>query len=201
MANTIVYGTKTVGLNNIDSDYDFGADVTLGSPGSNYIIIGMLFFPSGPGDKICILDGAAAAKPPLLYQTDIMGAGLSVYPGIPCRPFLVASNCLFADKANAWVTIIYTQTSELMQISADITAIKATTDNLPADPVTDLLNGTIEGDMTVAKVLRVFLAQIAGKVNVDSEAVFHFRDQANTKDRLVAQYTGGNREIISLDGS
>lgn len=111
-ANTIVYGTRTVGLSAIDTNYDFGADSTIGTPGSNYIILSIAFKPSAANDVICILDGAAAAKPALLYQTDITGAGLIVYPGTKCRPFLVVGDCTFSNAANVRVTITYKTVSD-----------------------------------------------------------------------------------------
>lgn len=106
-ANTIVYGNHTVGLSAIDSNYDFGADSTLGSPGANAIIDWIQFRPSAAGDIICILDGAAAAKPVLMHATSVDGSTLIAYIGKKCRPYLVVGSCTFGTAANVRVTIAY----------------------------------------------------------------------------------------------
>lgn len=110
MANTIVYGSETIGITPDASgpggtDYDICADTTLGSPTAGMYVTAIIFKPSAVNDVICILDGAGG--PALLYQTDVSGAGLAVNPDRRVKLFYDASECTFGAAANVRITIIY----------------------------------------------------------------------------------------------
>jgi hypothetical protein len=105
--------------------------------------------------------------------------------------------------------------------NADIVAIKAKTDNLPASPAAtgdamtltsgertaianallDLSNG-VETSVTVRQSLRLMAAVLLGKVSgADTDAPV-FRDVNDTKDRVTATTTAdGNRTAVTLDAS
>ena len=66
--------------------------------------------------------------------------------------------------------------------------------------VADLLAGIIEGAITLQDVLKVALAALAGLADGAGSATQHFRDQANTLNRITADVDiSGNRTNISLD--
>lgn len=63
----------------------------------------------------------------------------------------------------------------------------------------------LEADLTAEQMLRVMLAVLAGKTRITptgpTEAEVAFRDQADTKDRVLATMQGSERETITVDGT
>jgi len=63
-----------------------------------------------------------------------------------------------------------------------------------------VLNSVIEGTITLQDVLKVALAALAGKSDGAGSALQHFRDQADSLDRITASMdVSGNRLSITLD--
>jgi len=59
---------------------------------------------------------------------------------------------------------------------------------------------TVEGTMTLPKVLRILLAALSGLVSGAGTSTARFRDLADSKDRIVATIDiNGNRTAIELD--
>lgn len=107
--------------------------------------------------------------------------------------------------------------------NAGITAIKAKTDNLPADPadqseVAALINAlnnlssaqvtaavmddVIEGTFTMRQIMRILSAAMAGKVSGAGTNSVTFRGIGDTKDRIVATVTElGDRSALTLDAT
>ncbi len=112
--------------------------------------------------------------------------------------------------------------------NSDITAIKAKTDNLPADPadeslleaaiaakadpgdamaltgaaVSAILDSNVEGTMTLRQALRVVLAVLAGKASGAPNGPLVYRDVFDTKNRVSgAVDTDGNRTSVTIDVS
>ncbi len=78
------------------------------------------------------------------------------------------------------------------------------TDNAPttADIVTGILNGVIEGTLTVKEAQRILLAPLAGKSDGAKTATQHFRNTTDTKNVVTATVDeDGNRTGITLDVS
>ncbi len=95
--------------------------------------------------------------------------------------------------------------------NSGISAIKAKTDNLPADPASQSSVATlisaispavwaevIEGGLTAQDVSRILLAVAAGKLTISGSTV-SFRDQADSKDRVTATVIGSARTVVSVD--
>jgi len=59
---------------------------------------------------------------------------------------------------------------------------------------------TVEGTMTLPKVLRILLAALSGKLSGGGTTTVKFRDLADSKDRIEATVDAyGNRTAIELD--
>ena len=112
--------------------------------------------------------------------------------------------------------------------NSDITAIKAKTDNLPADPADEslleaaiatraasgdamtltsaavdaILDEAVEGTMTFRQAIRVVLAVLAGKASGAPTGPLVYRDVNDTKNRVSgAVDTYGNRTSVTIDVS
>jgi hypothetical protein len=73
---------------------------------------------------------------------------------------------------------------------------------LLAIPTTSPLAELVEDDKTLTEVLRIMLAVLAGKVSGAPGDTLRFRNQADSKDRVVATVdTNGNRLVMDLDGA
>lgn len=61
----------------------------------------------------------------------------------------------------------------------------------------------IEGTLTHRQIERIVLAVLAGESNGGTTSTIHFRDQADTKNRVTATVdtTTGNRTAVTVDGS
>jgi hypothetical protein len=120
-------------------------------------------------------------------------------------------------RVDAAITTRLAGASYTAPANADVAAIKAKTDNLPADPadqsaveaaiaaistitVADILAGVVEGSITLQQTLRVVLAFVAGKASGGGTAAPSFRDQADTKNRIALTVDeSGNRSAVTLD--
>jgi len=62
-----------------------------------------------------------------------------------------------------------------------------------------VLAGTVEDSITVAHAMQIILAACAGKSDGGGNATIHFRDQADSKNRITATVdANGNRTAITL---
>ncbi|MCE5212990.1 MAG: hypothetical protein LLG40_15720 [Deltaproteobacteria bacterium] len=110
-------------------------------------------------------------------------------------------------------------------IDEEVAAIKAKTDNLPADPADQsaveaaitaaiaaieaaiptadaIHDEVVEGSLTFRQIIRILLAFAAGKSTGGGTATITFRDVADAKARITATADGdGNRSAITLDGA
>jgi hypothetical protein len=88
-------------------------------------------------------------------------------------------------------------TSDISTIETAIGALPAATDNAAA-----VLAATYEGSETVQDHLRLSRAALYGKANGLAGSTVHFRDAADTKDRLLATVDAdGNRSAVTTDAS
>lgn len=70
-----------------------------------------------------------------------------------------------------------------------------------ADAMLDEANG-VETSWTVRQFYRISFAALAGKADGGSTVTMHFRDQADTKNRITATVdANGNRTAVTLDAS
>lgn len=67
--------------------------------------------------------------------------------------------------------------------------------------VSDIFTGAIEGSLTLEGVLRILLAAAAGKSNVPGAGQRAYRDQADSKNRILATVAGGDRTSVTVDSS
>ena len=74
---------------------------------------------------------------------------------------------------------------------------------LTAAAVDAILDDPVEGSLTMRQLLRIVLAAAAaGKSNGFPAGPVHFRDQADTKDRVTATVDAdGNRTAVTVDGT
>lgn len=100
-------------------------------------------------------------------------------------------------------------------IDTEVAAIKAKTDNLPAAPAAtgDIPTANANADalldrasavegFTVRELMRLFAAALVGKSDGLDTATAHYRDVADTKDRITATVDAdGNRSAVTLDAS
>lgn len=75
-------------------------------------------------------------------------------------------------------------------------------DALAADAVDEILDEVVEGSLTMRQVLRIVLAALAGKSTGGGSGTINFRDQADTKNRIVATVNvSRDRTAVTVDGS
>lgn len=109
---------------------------------------------------------------------------------------------------------LYYLTSIRRDVDEDVLAILGTpadtdlaTDIANLDTVVDALNNinwsdTLEGSTTIIQALRLFLAALTGISNGGGTTTIHFRDLADSKNRITATVdSSGNRSAMTLDGS
>lgn len=68
--------------------------------------------------------------------------------------------------------------------------------------LTEIIAGISEGGHDLQEMLRILLAHAVGLANGGNTTTLRFRDQADTKDRIVMTVDAdGNRSAVALDGS
>jgi hypothetical protein len=73
---------------------------------------------------------------------------------------------------------------------------------LSAAAVDSILDETVEGALTLRHITKILLAYMAGRATGGGTVTISFRDQANTKDRIVMTVnTDGNRSNVVVDGT
>lgn len=73
---------------------------------------------------------------------------------------------------------------------------------LSAAAVDEILDEVVEGTLTVRQVLRLLLAEAAGKASGGGTSSVAFRDVADSKNRIAATVdASGNRSAVTLDAS
>jgi len=95
----------------------------------------------------------------------------------------------------------------LMEVTADMISFgighmvgttEDTTTLTPSSIASAVWQYTLEGSLTAADVERILLAINAGKTTIAGSTA-SFRDQADTKDRVVGEMTGSERTTVTLD--
>ena len=104
-----------------------------------------------------------------------------------------------------------TADTSALALEATVQAVKSRTDLIPNDPArsaevqqvaADVWARAMEGTLTYEQGLRIMLAVLAGKVTGAGTGTERFRDQADTKDRVVSHVdSNGNRTSVEVDGS
>lgn len=93
--------------------------------------------------------------------------------------------------------------TQLSAINSNVTAVGnavAALNNLSSAQVAAAVQTlVIEGTLTHQQVMRVLLAAAAGLSPAPAAGTRAYRDQANTKDRILASVSGGNRTSMVLD--
>lgn len=82
--------------------------------------------------------------------------------------------------------------SQLSDLSSDL---KSMINGVPAAIATRVAEGAI----TWEQIMRLVLAAEGGKTNGAGTGTFHIRDSADTKNRVTAANSGGNRTAVTLD--
>jgi hypothetical protein len=73
---------------------------------------------------------------------------------------------------------------------------------LTAGAIDAILDDPTEGSVTMRQIFRVILAFVAGKANGAPGGPVNFRDQADTKNRIVlTNDANGNRTAVTVDGT
>lgn len=114
-----------------------------------------------------------------------------------------------APSAAANATAVRTElATELARVDVAISSRLATAgytapENAPvptaSDNAAEVLAATIEGDMTMQGVLRIMLAVTAGDATGLEGSSAAFKSVDGTKDRVLANYESGNRNVIAID--
>ena len=125
--------------------------------------------------------------------------GYTIEIGVgPTRVDLIGSNNNLID------VLIPTGVAVVPSNSAGLISVTSGSGVTAQDKI-DIINGTwlkaLEGTITAEEMMKIMLSALAG-VAVDADtAIIKFRDQADTKDRIVADIDGaGNRTSVTVDG-
>lgn len=96
-----------------------------------------------------------------------------------------------------------TQSTAIIALNLDVTAVKAITDLLTLAAIADAVHDeTTEVGMTLRKATNIILAALAGKSTGGGTNTIKFKDQADTKFRITATVTAdGDRTAITNDGA
>ena len=149
-----------------------------------------------------VSDNSDVASPPSVSE---IGGGGYKFTAVATEPYFVV--------VDGGATLVNAERYKVMQLTANdgaldtavssrapetggnVAAIKAKTDNLPADPASN----TVEDSITVAHAMQAILAACVGKSNGGGSTTIHFRDQADSKNRITATVdANGDRTAITL---
>ncbi|MBI5255532.1 MAG: hypothetical protein HY855_03460, partial [Burkholderiales bacterium] len=85
-------------------------------------------------------------------------------------------------------------------LAADSVSASALATDAVAELVAAILAGTVEGSTTVVQALRLALATLGGKADGLATTTVHYRDLADSKNRVTATVDAdGNRTAVTLD--
>lgn len=134
------------------------------------------------------------------YQVSITCSGVVDYNFI-----VEVRDDTVAEMMDDLATLSDTVTGGDADTQADISTLSNTVTagfgDLNDITVANILAGTVEGTLTVAQVLRIMLAVLAGKTTGGGTTSLKFRDYADSKNRVSATVnSSGNRTAVSLDG-
>ena len=110
-----------------------------------------------------------------------------------------------ADIAAIPTTMIGTDDAALASVCTETRLAELDAGNLPTDiaaipTVTEILGGTIEGTLTLQEATSLLVALAAGKADGGETTTIHFRNQADTKNRITLTVdTVGDRSAITTD--
>lgn len=108
----------------------------------------------------------------------------------------IASDAITADKIAA--DAIGASELAASAVSEIVTAVAAPSAAVIAEAVRE---GIVEGTLSLEQVLRIILAACAGVSSAPSAGTRAYRDVGNTKNRILATVSAGDRSSVSLDGS
>ena len=105
--------------------------------------------------------------------------------------------------ADGWYTYSYAATLADSSIVSDIGEVYILNGLQFEEAIIGQIWGrTVDGSLTAEQVMRLLLSVLAGKSNGGGSSTIHFRDSADSKNRISATVdTDGNRTAITLDAS
>jgi hypothetical protein len=114
-------------------------------------------------------------------------------------PLAIRGAVALIDDVGICHQVVSATTGGLTNLDAAISSIP--TANANADALLDRAAG-VETGITPRQYLRVSLAAMAGKADGLAGATVHYRDQADSKNRITATVdSDGNRSAVTLDAS
>jgi hypothetical protein len=92
--------------------------------------------------------------------------------------------------------------AQVKGLDADVITSSALATSAVSEIVAGVLAGVVEGTITVKQALMLLDAALGGKVDGAATSTMHFRNPADTKDRITATVDpDGNRSAVALDFS
>jgi hypothetical protein len=147
------------------------------------------------------VDGEAVVKTVGSFSIERTGGALALASAIDGKvdvidgivdAILVDTSTTLDDKLDALAVDI---TNILLDTGTTIPGLIAALPNVAA-----ILDGAVEGTITLRQATRVLLAYLAGRANGGGTATVNFRDQANSKNRIAMTVdSNGNRSAVTLD--
>lgn len=175
-----------------------------------------------PGAGRIRWNNATQASATALYIDTLTDAGLDISAYISALP--VGVQLILQDKDNAsiqqrWLVTSVTDNTGWMTIG--VAPVSATGGNIAnnaqmvavfSNPVTTAPTAVenaaatwqtaLEAGMTAEELVRIMLAALTGKTTGIGTPTEHYRDAADTKDRVVATFdANGNRITVAVDGA
>ena len=142
-----------------------------------------------------ISDGAAVAVTPSAWPTVSEIAG-GLYKFTLAFPFNSLSEAL-GVVVDGGATLANPERYKVMQITPNDGSLDAAVSTRAT--VATILAGNVEDSITVAHAMQAILAACAGKSDGGGSTTIHFRDQADSKNRITATVdSNGDRTAITL---
>ena len=144
-------------------------------------------------------DGAAGA--PKSGDADNITAVISIDGGTPAA--VTDTNPAEVDATD--MPGVYVFDLDETETDGDLLVVQARSDTTdiifrPVTIYTRALAELVEGELDLQAVLRILLAALAGKTLGGGTQILKFRDQADSKDRILATVdTNRNRTVVVLD--
>lgn len=207
----VVSPTATVALNSTTVG-------TVNAIGSGAIIAGS-FGASSITNTAIATDAIGAAELAADAVAEIQ-SGLSTLTQANIRTAVGLASANLDTQLAAISAFIDTEVAAILAaVDTEVAAIKAQTDLIPASPAavgsamtltagertsisTAVSARVYEGTLTLEQIVRIVLASAAGKLSGAATTTVHIRDNADSKDRILATVdSSGNRTSVTLDGS
>lgn len=186
---------------------------------------------------VTVADAATKAVEDQMFLVETYGHGAAMYPpdfsdaaalGLTRLDATVSSRLAAASYTVPDNAGIASASASAASADSKATAIKAKTDNLPADPASNTQVATraapgdamaltsgerstltaavfafaVEGAEQFVELLRLIRAVLLGKSDGFPAGPVHFRDKGDTKNRITATVDAdGNRSVVTSDGT